>query len=93
MPAWYYFSRPTHSTFHDLTTTRSPPENLRQLLGLGLKFIVTPKFTNNYTHVATTTLLRLQRDLLNHSKQQSQIQLMLKTKRPVRIRVVLYVII
>ena len=63
MPTWYYFSRPTHSTFHDLTTTKTPPQNLKQLLGLGLKFIVNPKYTNNSTYLSTSSLARLDRDL------------------------------
>ena len=42
MSAFYYFNRPTNLAFHDLTSRLSPPQNLRSLLGLGLKFIPTP---------------------------------------------------
>ena len=33
--------------FHDLTTSSKPPLNLRSLLGLGLKFCPTPRFTTS----------------------------------------------
>jgi hypothetical protein len=42
MPLFQYFNRPTNLAFHDLTSRLSPPQNLRSLLGLGLKFIPTP---------------------------------------------------
>ena len=42
MSLFQYFNRPTNLAFHDLTTRLSPPQNLRSLLGLGLKFIPTP---------------------------------------------------
>jgi hypothetical protein len=60
MPAWYYFDRPSHLAFHDLTTSVSPPKNLRSLLGLGLKFCPTPRFT---TYNLNPTLNRFKRDL------------------------------
>ena len=40
----FYFSCPSHSAFHDCTSSLSP-KNLRSLLGLGLKFIPTPCYT------------------------------------------------
>ena len=43
-----YWLRPTNLAFHDLTTTQSPPRNLRSLLGLGLKFIPTPFRTTRF---------------------------------------------
>lgn len=60
MPAWYYFDRPSHLAFHDLTTLVSPPKNLRSLLGLGLKFCPTPCYT---TYNLNPTLNRFKRDL------------------------------
>ena len=42
MPLFDYWNRPSNQAFHDLTTTLTPPPNLRSLLGLGLKFIPTP---------------------------------------------------
>ena len=43
---WYYFSRPSHLAFHDFTRSKQPAKNLSSLLGLGLKFIPTPRYTN-----------------------------------------------
>lgn len=60
MPSWYYFGRSTHLAFHDLTTVIPPPKNLRSLLGLGLKFCPTPRFS---TTSVSTSLDRLRRDL------------------------------
>ena len=61
MPTWWYFHRPVHMAFHDITTTIKPPANLRSLLGLGLKFVPTPRFTNSDL---TETLSRFERNLL-----------------------------
>ena len=36
---------PTNMAFHDLTPNKSAPKNAKSLLGLGPKFICTPKFT------------------------------------------------
>ena len=47
-PTWYYFSRPSHLVFHDFTRSKQPAKNLRSLLGLGLKFIPTPRYTNTW---------------------------------------------
>jgi hypothetical protein len=63
MPVWYYFSRPTHMTFHDLTSTIAPPRNLRSLLGLGLKFIPTPSHTNQWSKMHNNSYKRFERDL------------------------------
>ena len=47
-PTWYYFSRPSHLAFHDFTRIKQPAKNVRSLLGLGLKFIPTPRYTNTW---------------------------------------------
>ena len=51
MPCWYYFSRPSHLAYHDFTRTIRAPQNIRSLLGLGPKFIPTPKLTNRWSHI------------------------------------------
>lgn len=58
-----YHNRPTHSAFHDFTTSCKPPPNLRSLLGLGLKFIPTPKQSNNYRFLHARTFEKLRRSL------------------------------
>lgn len=45
MPCWFYFSRPTNESCHNLCTG-NPPWNYRGLLGLGLTFIPKPRYTN-----------------------------------------------
>lgn len=60
MPCWYYFDRPTHLAFHDLTTIIPPPKHLQSLLGLGLKFCPTPSFS---TPSVTHSLDHFRRDL------------------------------
>ena len=60
MPAWYYFDRPNNLAFHDLTTSSTPPRNLRSLLGLGLKFCPTPRFS---TKCVADTFERFHHDL------------------------------
>ena len=52
MPTWYYFTRPINFAFHDCTLSATPPANLRSLLGLGLKFVPTPRFTTSPTDLA-----------------------------------------
>ena len=47
-PTWYYLSRPSHLAFHDFARSKQPAKNLRLLLGLGLKFIPTPRCTNTW---------------------------------------------
>ena len=60
-PTWYYFSRPSHLAFHDFTQQKQPPKNLRSLLGLGLKFILTPHLTNIWKKLEKTTMPNFQR--------------------------------
>jgi hypothetical protein len=47
MPIWYYFCRPTNQSCHNLCTHTLPPRNYRALLGLGLKCIPKPRYTNS----------------------------------------------
>ena len=65
MTLFYYFNRPTNLAFHDLTSRLRPPQNLRSLLGLGLKFIPTPhKSTlSSVLHADTGAFARLQRSI------------------------------
>lgn len=63
MPTWYYFTRPSHLAFHDFTKTKKPPKNLRSLLGLGLKFIPTPRYTNKWSRLQLTTMDRFRRSM------------------------------
>ena len=56
-----YFSRPSHLAFHDFTQQKQPPKNLRSLLGLGLKFILTPHLTNIWKKLIKTTMPNFQR--------------------------------
>ena len=63
MPAWYYFDRPTHLAFHDLTQSQKPPPNLRSLLGLGMKFIPTPSYTTTSSSITNSTIERFERNL------------------------------
>jgi hypothetical protein len=60
MPSWYYFNKPHNTAFHDLTTTINTPTNLKSFLGLGLKFIPTPRYT---THNITDTIKRFTKDI------------------------------
>ena len=60
MSPWYYFDKPWNLAFHDLTTEITPPPNLQSLLGLGLKFCPSPRFT---THKTSTILPRFDRDM------------------------------
>jgi hypothetical protein len=66
MPSWYYFSRPTQVAFHDLRHKLSSdtilPANVKSLLGLGLKFCPTPRYTTNQTAV-NATLSRHHQDI------------------------------
>ena len=55
-PTWYYFSRPSHLSFHDFTQQKQPTKNLRSLLGLGLKFTPTPQRTNIWKNLEQTTM-------------------------------------
>ena len=49
--------------FHDLTTYKKPPKNLRSLLGLSLKFIPTPRVNTPWQHYETQTLPRFERSM------------------------------
>ena len=60
-PTWYYFSRPSHLAFHDFTQQKQPAKHLRSLLGLGLKFIPTPRRTNTWTKLKETSMPKFQR--------------------------------
>jgi hypothetical protein len=60
MPIWYYFDRPTHLAYHDLTSILDPPKNLQSLLGLGLKFCPSPRFSQTSV---TNSLERFKKDL------------------------------
>ena len=46
-----YWNRPSNLAFHDLTTLLHPPPNLKSLLGLGLKYIVTPFRSTSYAQI------------------------------------------
>jgi len=62
MPTWYYFSRPTNFAFHNFTRTTQPPKNLRSLLGLGLKFIPTQRYSNRWASIKNT-IVKFKRSL------------------------------
>ena len=53
MPFWYYMSKPTNLSCHNLCTDTQPPANFRALLGLGLKYIPKPRYTNSNIVTAT----------------------------------------
>jgi hypothetical protein len=61
MQSWYYFSRPTNQSCHNLCTKIQPPTNFRALLGLGLKYIPKPRYTSA-THTVQFTD-RFRRDI------------------------------
>jgi hypothetical protein len=63
MPYWQYINRPTANAFHDLTTRLTPRPYLQSLLGLGLKFCVTPATTHSYEELQQNTLPKLTRSL------------------------------
>ena len=60
-PTWYYFSRPSHFAFHDFTRSKQPAKNLRSLLGLGLKFIPTPHYTNTWKKLKELSMPKFKR--------------------------------
>ena len=60
MISWYYFDRPEKLVLHDLCTEIEPPQNLRSLMALGLKFLPAPRFTYNNS---TKTLKLFKREL------------------------------
>lgn len=63
MKTWYYFARPTNLAFHDLTSYITPPPGLPKLLGLGHKFIPTPRFSLTWAQIERTTYDRFDRNL------------------------------
>jgi hypothetical protein len=63
MPIWYYFARPTNLAYHDLTTYIKPPPGLPKLLGLGHKFIPTPRYSHTWAQIEQTTYDRFDRNL------------------------------
>ena len=65
-PTWYYFSRPSRLAFHNFTQQNQPAKNLRSLLGLGLKFIPTPRRTNTWTKLKETSMHKFQRAIHLH---------------------------
>ena len=60
MRSWYQFNRPKNLALHDLCTEIEPPQNLRSLMALGLKFLPAPRFTYNNS---TKTLKLFKREL------------------------------
>ena len=61
-----YSHRPSNLAFHDLTTTLNPPMNVRSLLGMGLKFIPTPRQRTSIADLLsekTGTFARLDRSI------------------------------
>ena len=59
-PTCYSFSRPSHLAVHDFTQQKQPPKTLRSLLGLGLKFVLTPHPTNIRKNLEKTTMPKFQ---------------------------------
>ena len=53
MPFWYYMSKPTNLSCQNLCTNTQPPANFCALLGLGLKYIPKPRYTNSNIVTAT----------------------------------------
>lgn len=51
---------PSNMAFHDLTPNKSAPKSAKALLGLGSKFICTPKYT---TGSISASYKRLERDM------------------------------
>lgn len=63
LPTWFYHSRPSHSAFHDFTSFRTPPKYLHSLLGLGLKFIPTPRYTHKWCKIQDNATGKIRRSL------------------------------
>ena len=66
LPPFDYWNRPSNMAFHDLTSSITPPPNLRSLLGLGLGFIPTQYNTTRFSKVVedpTGGFLNLERSL------------------------------
>ena len=60
-PTWYYFSRHSHLAFHIFTRSKQPAKNLRLLLGLGLKFILTTRCTNTWKKLKESSMPKFKR--------------------------------
>ena len=61
MPLWHYLTRPSNMEMHDLTTKDTHiPKTLSTIIGLGLKFIPTPRRPNRNP---TSSFKRFQKDL------------------------------
>ena len=58
MKVWQYFDQPHNKAFHNLTLDNVGRNDVKQLLGMGLKFIPTPFFTNNNLHESRRRLIR-----------------------------------
>ena len=56
-----YCGTPTNLTFHNLTTNKTLPTDVHHLLGLGLKYIPTPKLNITESQL-DTSLARFDRD-------------------------------
>ena len=63
LPCWFYFTQPTNMSCHNLKTTTKPPKNFKALLGLGLNFCPTPRYT---TYDLKDALTRFKHNLYNH---------------------------
>jgi hypothetical protein len=63
MHTWAYFSRPSNVAFHDLSSVLKPPNNLRSLLGLSLKFIPSPRVNVTWKAFEEHTFDRFDREL------------------------------
>jgi hypothetical protein len=57
-PFWFYQTKPTNSTCQNLCTTIPPPDNYRALLGLSLKYIPIPRYTNHNNLIGWTDRFR-----------------------------------
>jgi hypothetical protein len=58
MPIWFYLTKPTNSACHNLCISNPPPNNYRALLGLGMKYIPTPRYTNSNNMIGWTDRFR-----------------------------------
>jgi hypothetical protein len=58
MPIWFYLTKPTNSTCHNLCINIPPPANYRALLGLGMKYIPKPRYTNSTNLITWTDRFR-----------------------------------
>ena len=84
MPKWEYFGRTQNKAFHDLTLGRTSRNHVKQLLGLGLKFIPTPYFTN---YNLQDTKQRLLRRMKLHAYYMGADTMRPKTKKELKIHI------